>query len=237
MKLLDTITSVFVPIHPEGHRFILLAGLITLVLFVLWPPIGWIGAILTIWCVYFFRDPHRVTPEDDDLVIAPADGRIIAVEKAAPPADLEIGSEKLTRISIFMNVFDVHITRSPMAGRITRISYRAGAFFDASFDKASEDNERQSFLLTTLDGRQIIFVQIAGLVARRIVRWVEEGHSVSAGERVGMIRFGSRVDVYLDPDFTPAVSVGQTMISGETVIAHAKPKGRARTGQRRQSVA
>jgi phosphatidylserine decarboxylase len=233
MKLFDTITSVFVPIHPEGHRFILLAGLVTLVLFVLWQPAGWIGAILTIWCVYFFRDPPRVTPEDNDLVIAPADGRVIAVERAAPPEDLEIGAEKLTRVSIFMNVFNVHITRSPMAGRITRIAYRAGAFFDASFDKASEDNERQSFLLSTLDGRQIVFVQIAGLVARRIVRWVEEGHSVSAGERVGMIRFGSRVDVYLDPDMTPAVSAGQTMIGGETVIAHARPKGRARSGTRR----
>ncbi len=145
--------------------------------------------------------------------------------RRAPPEDLEIGTEKLTRVSIFMNVFNVHINRSPTAGRITRIAYRAGAFLNASLDKASEDNERQSFLMSTLDGRQLVFVQIAGLVARRIVRWVEEGHSVSAGERVGMIRFGSRVDVYLDPDMTPAVSVGQTMIGGETVIANARPKG------------
>lgn len=235
MKLLDTITSVFVPIHSEGHRFILLAGLVTLVLFILWTPLGWIGAILTIWCVYFFRDPPRVTPEGSDHVIAPADGKIVAVEKAAPPEDLEIGTDPLMRISIFMNVFNVHIQRAPAAGRITRVAYRPGAFFDASMDKASEDNERQSFLMTLDDGRQLVFVQIAGWVARRIVRWVEEGEAVTAGQRVGMIRFGSRVDVYLDPDMAPLVSVGQTMIAGETVIANAKPKGRARPSQKRQN--
>jgi phosphatidylserine decarboxylase len=237
MKLFDTITSVFVPINSEGHRFILLAGLVTLVLFILWMPLGWIGAILTVWCVYFFRDPPRVTPDGADLVIAPADGKIVAVEQAAPPEDLEIGTEKLTRVSIFMNVFNVHVNRAPAAGRITRIAYRPGAFFDASMDKASEDNERQSFLMTTGDGRQIVFVQIAGFVARRIVRWVEEGQAVTAGERVGMIRFGSRVDVYLDPDMTPLVSVGQTMIAGETVIANAKHKARPRGGQKRHGQA
>jgi phosphatidylserine decarboxylase len=237
MKLFDTVTSVFVPINSEGHRFILLAGLVTIVLFILWQPLGWIGTILTVWCVYFFRDPPRVTPEGADLVIAPADGRVVAVEKAAPPEDLEIGAEKLNRISIFMNVFNVHVNRAPAAGRITRIAYRPGVFFDASMDKASEDNERQSFLMTTGDGRQIVFVQIAGFVARRIVRWVEEGQAVTAGERVGMIRFGSRVDVYLDPEMTPTVSVGQTMIAGETVIANGKPKARARSGQKRQGQA
>ena len=154
---------------------------------------------------------------------------------AAPPEDLEIGTDPLMRISIFMNVFNVHIQRAPAAGRITRIAYRPGAFFDASMDKASEDNERQSFLMTTNDGRQLVFVQIAGWVARRIVRWVEEGEAVTAGQRVGMIRFGSRVDVYLDPDMMPLVSVGQTMIAGETVIANAKPKARARPNHKRQN--
>ena len=237
MKILDTVTSIFVPIHPEGHRFILLAGVATLLLFLLWLPLGWIGAVLTVWCVYFFRDPPRVTPEDDDLIIAPAGGVVVAVDQAAPPEDLELGSDKLTRISIFMNVFNVHINRAPATGQISRIAYRPGVFLNASLDKASEDNERQSFMMTTLDGRQIVFVQIAGLVARRIVRWVEEGQSVNAGERFGMIRFGSRVDVYLDPDMKPAVSVGQTMIAGETVIAHAKPKSRTRPAPKRRSAA
>jgi phosphatidylserine decarboxylase len=237
MKILDTLTSVFVPIHPEGHRFILLSFVVMLLLFLLWQPLGWIAAVLTIWCVYFFRDPPRVTPDRPDAVIAPADGVVVAVDKAAPPEDLEIGTDKLTRVCIFMNVFNVHINRAPATGRITRIAYRPGAFVNASLDKASEDNERQAFLMSTFDGRQLVFVQIAGLVARRIVRWVDEGQSVSAGERVGMIRFGSRVDVYLDPEMTPLVAVGQTMIGGETVIANAKPKTRQRASQKRQNAA
>ena len=237
MKIFDTLTSVFVPIHPEGHRFILLSFVVMLLLFLLWQPLGWIAALLTVWCVYFFRDPPRVTPDRPDAVIAPADGVVVSVDKMAPPEDLEIGTDKLVRVCIFMNVFNVHINRAPAAGRITRIAYRPGAFVNASLDKASEDNERQAFLMSTLDGRQLVFVQIAGLVARRIVRWVEEGQSVNAGERVGMIRFGSRVDVYLDPDMTPLVAVGQTMIAGETVIANAKPKTRPRASQKRQSAA
>lgn len=237
MSITNSIRQQLVPITPEGYPFIGAFALVSLVLFWLWTPLGWLGTLATLWCVYFFRDPPRVTPDRPDTVIAPADGVVVAVDKAAPPEDLEIGADKLVRVCIFMNVFNVHINRAPAAGRITRIAYRPGAFVNASLDKASEDNERQAFLMSTLDGRQLVFVQIAGLVARRIVRWVEEGQSVSAGERVGMIRFGSRVDVYLDPDMTPLVAVGQTMIAGETVIANAKPKGRPRASQKRQSAA
>jgi len=219
MSIAASIRAQMVPIHPEGVPFIGAFALASLILFWLWPPLGWIGCVLTVWCIYFFRDPPRTTPAREGLVIAPADGRISQIAAVAPPAELELGSAPLTRVSIFMSVFDCHINRSPVSGRIERIRYTPGKFLNADLDKASEDNERNGFVLATAGGARLGVVQIAGLVARRIVKFTVEGQSVAAGERIGMIRFGSRVDVYLPDGVRPAVSVGQTAIAGETVIA------------------
>ena len=181
--------------------------------------LGLVGVVLTLWCIYFFRDPDRVTPDRDGLVISPADGVVQLIDQAAPPEELEMGDAKRWRVCVFMNVFNVHVNRIPISGTLTKLSYRPGKFLNASLDKASEFNERQSLALTLPDGRDIAFVQIAGLVARRILCDVREGQSVETGERFGMIRFGSRVDVYLPDGVEPMVSVGQTSIGGETVIA------------------
>ena len=218
MSIAASIRSQLVPIHREGYPFIAIFAFATLVLFWLWAPLGWIGIALTLWCTLFFRDPPRVTPSRDGLLVAPADGRISMVTQAPPPPELGIGDAPLARISIFMSVFDCHINRSPLAGRIERIAYRAGAFLNADLDKASEDNERNSFLIAA-PGLNVAVVQIAGLVARRIVSFTSEGQSVAAGERLGMIRFGSRVDVYLPGGGTFLVSPGQRAVAGETVIA------------------
>jgi phosphatidylserine decarboxylase len=191
---------------------------VALILFWAWPPLGWMGVALTIWCALFFRDPVRVTPGRDGLLVAPADGRISQVTEAPPPPELGMGDAPLPRISIFMSVFDCHINRSPLAGRVERVVYKAGVFLNADLDKASEDNERNSFLIATPDAR-IAVVQIAGLVARRIVSWVSEGGTVLAGQRLGMIRFGSRVDVYLPAGGTFLVAQGQRAVAGETAIA------------------
>jgi len=181
--------------------------------------LGLVGVVLTLWCIYFFRDPDRVTPDRDGLVISPADGVVQLIDQAAPPEELEMGDAKRWRVCVFMNVFNVHVNRVPISGTLAKLSYRPGKFLNASLDKASEFNERQSLALTLPDGRDIAFVQIAGLVARRILCDVREGQSVETGERFGMIRFGSRVDVYLPDGVEPMVSVGQTSIGGETVIA------------------
>lgn len=218
MSIIDSVRKQMAPIHPEGYLFIGIFALASLVLFIIWKPLGWIGVVLTLWCVYFFRDPVRVTPVRDGLVIAPADGKISAVSLAVPPAELGLGSESLPRVSIFMSVFDVHVNRSPVSGEIERIVYRPGKFLNADLDKASEDNERNGLVVRTPSGRYGV-VQIAGLVARRIVCFVKEGQLVSAGERIGLIRFGSRVDVYLPAGTKPLVSVGQYALGGETVIA------------------
>ncbi len=218
MSIIDSVRKQMAPIHPEGYLFIGIFALASLVLFIIWKPLGWIGVVLTLWCVYFFRDPVRVTPVRDGLVIAPADGKISAVSLAVPPAELGLGSESLPRVSIFMSVFDVHVNRSPVSGEIERIVYRPGKFLNADLDKASEDNERNGLVVRTPSGRYGV-VQIAGLVARRIVCFVKEGQLVSAGERIGLIRFGSRVDVYLPVGTKPLVSVGQYALGGETVIA------------------
>jgi phosphatidylserine decarboxylase len=218
MSIAASIRSQLVPIHREGYPFIGIFALASLILFWLWPPLGWIGTALTVWCTLFFRDPVRVTPAREGLLIAPADGRISQVTLAPPPPELGLGDIPLPRISIFMSVFDCHINRSPMAGRIERIAYRAGAFLNADLDKASEDNERNSFLIEAPSAR-IAVVQIAGLVARRIVSFTTEGEAVAAGQRLGMIRFGSRVDVYLPPGGTFLVAQGQRAVAGETVIA------------------
>jgi phosphatidylserine decarboxylase len=184
----------------------------------IWSPLGWIGGILTVWCIYFFRDPVRTVPVGEGLVISPADGRVSMIVEAVPPPELGLSDEPMTRISIFMNVFNCHVNRVPVSGTIETIAYRPGLFLNAELDKASEDNERNAIIVNT--GRERFgVVQIAGLIARRIVGFVEEGDRLSVGERFGLIRFGSRVDVYLPDDYHPLVGVGQTTIAGETVIA------------------
>ncbi len=218
MSIIESVRKQMAPVHPEGYLFIGIFALASLVLFIVSKPLGWIGVVLTLWCVYFFRDPVRVTPVRDGLVIAPADGKISSVSLAVPPAELGLGSESLPRVSIFMSVFDVHVNRSPVSGEIERIVYRPGKFLNADLDKASEDNERNGLVVRTPSGRYGV-VQIAGLVARRIVCFVKEGQLVSAGERIGLIRFGSRVDVYLPAGTKPLVSVDQYALGGETVIA------------------
>ena len=218
MSVLASIRSQLVPIHHEGRPFIAAFAVATLVLFWVWSPLGWLAAVATLWCAYFFRDPERVTPVRDGIVVAPADGRVSRVTNAVPAPELGLGERPLSRVSIFMSVFDCHVNRSPVTGRIERIVYRPGAFVNADLDKASEDNERNSFLIATDRGR-VGVVQIAGLVARRIVCFVRQGASVGVGERIGLIRFGSRVDIYLPEGVRPLVAEGQTAIAGETVIA------------------
>jgi phosphatidylserine decarboxylase len=220
MNIWGSIKSGLAPVHREGWRFIAIFAVVTILLEVLhlWP-LAVLGVVLTAWCAYFFRDPTRVTPLGQNLVIAPADGRISAIESVIPPPELDLPREKTLRISIFMNVFDVHINRAPTAGRITRLAYVPGAFVNAELDKASEDNERQALTVETPQGTLIGVVQIAGFIARRIVRFVGEGDSLQAGQRFGLIRFGSRVDVYLPEGITPFVGVGQRAVAGETVLA------------------
>jgi phosphatidylserine decarboxylase len=220
--LLDSITSFFVPIHKDGYKFVAAFAVGALLLSWVSDPLGWIGVVATLWCAYFFRDPERFPPPGKGLVIAPADGRISAIEEVVSPKELDLDSEKRTRISIFLSVFDVHINRSPVAGKITKIVYVPGKFLNAELDKASEENERQCLTLETGNGTRIGCVQIAGLIARRIVTFVQQGTTVEAGERFGLIRFGSRTDIYLPPGTKPAVSVGQTAIGGETVLADIK---------------
>jgi phosphatidylserine decarboxylase len=223
MSVIDSIRKQLTPIHPQGYPFVGGFALASLLLFWLWTPLGWLGTLATIWCAYFFRDPERVTPVRDGIVVAPADGRISQVGNAVPPAELNLGTLPLRRMSIFMSVFDCHINRSPIGGRIERIVYHAGKFLSADLDKASEDNERNAFVIATGFGPRIAVIQIAGLVARRIVSFAREGDNVGTGQRIGMIRFGSRVDVYL-PEATPLlVAAGQTAIAGETVLADLKP--------------
>jgi phosphatidylserine decarboxylase len=218
MSVINSIRSTFVPIHPQGYPFIGGFALASLILFWIWTPLGWIGVVLTAWCAYFFRDPVRVTPVREGLIVSPADGRISLVVNAVPPPELGLSDRPLPRISVFMNVFDCHVNRSPISGRIERMVYRAGKFINADLDKASEDNERNAFIITGARAR-IGVVQIAGLVARRIVPFVQEGQTVAAGDRIGMIRFGSRVDVYLPEGGRALVAEGQTAIAGETVLA------------------
>ena len=213
------VLSVFSPINRAGWPFIVIFAVITTGLFYTWFPAGWAGVILTLWCVYFFRDPARVTPTREGLVISPADGVVQMIERAVPPEEIGLGESKLTRVSIFMNVFDVHVNRIPISGTIMQLAYRPGKFFNASLDKASEFNERQSVRLKTDRGTEIVFVQIAGLVARRIKCDIAEKQVTQTGERFGLIRFGSRADVYLPDDVSILVAVGQRSVAGETVIA------------------
>jgi len=228
MSVINSIRSQLSPIHPQGYPFVGGFALASLILFLLWTPLGWLGTVATLWCAYFFRDPSRVTPVRDGIVVAPADGRVSQITGAVPPRELELGDRPLPRISIFMSVFDCHVNRSPVSGRIERVVYRAGKFLSADLDKASEDNERNAFVIATT-GARIGVIQIAGLVARRIVPFAREGELVAAGQRIGMIRFGSRVDVYLPEGARALAAEGQTAIAGETVLADLRAVDAGRT--------
>ena len=228
MSIVQSIRSQLVPVHREGYPFVGGFAAVSLIFFYLWSPLGWIGTVLTIWCALFFRDPVRVTPVREGIVVAPADGRVSAIVNARPPKELNLGERPLPRVSIFMSVFNCHVNRSPVAGRIEEIAYHPGAFLSADLDKASEENERNSFLISSGNVR-VGVVQIAGLVARRIVCFVRKGTSLGAGERIGLIRFGSRVDVYLPEGTRALVAEGQTTIAGETVIADLRAGDRERT--------
>lgn len=214
----NSIRKAVPPIHREGRVFIAIFAAIALVLFFVWQPLGWIGTGATIWCALFFRDPKRVTPQRDGLVVSGADGVVCDVSAAVPPPELGLGSDPLPRVAVFMNVFDVHVNRAPIGGRITRIAYTPGKFLNADMDKASEDNERNGLVIESPYG-SLGVVQIAGLIARRIVCFVRESESIGGGERFGLIRFGSRVDHYLPAGAGPMVGVGQRTVAGETVIA------------------
>lgn len=215
--------STFVkPMHPEGRKFVAIAAAITVALFLLWEPLGWIGTGITVWVYYFFRDPERVTPQRRGVMISPADGVVSLMGLAVPPAELELGDAPMMRVCVFMSVFNCHVNRLPLAGKITKVAYRPGKFLNASLDKASEDNERNGLAVETQDGLRYGVVQIAGLVARRILCWSNEGDVMATGERFGLIRFGSRLDIYLPEGMEPSVMLGQTMIAGESVIATMK---------------
>lgn len=228
--LLQTIKSVFVPIHPAGYPFIAIFAGVALVLALVSSSLGWIGLIATAWCVYFFRNPQRVSPIREGLIVSPADGVVQTITKVIPPAELDLGSAEHTRISIFLNVFDVHVNRIPITGSISKMHYKAGKFFNASLDKASEENEQQLIKITTPDETTIGVVQIAGLVARRIVCDLTAGQSVKTGETFGIIRFGSRVDVYLPPETSTLVMVGQRAVGGETILADLSNNEPSRVG-------
>jgi phosphatidylserine decarboxylase len=218
MSITASIRKTLVPIHPEGYIFIVVFALIALALGWVWQPLGFLGWVMTLWCVYFFRDPPRTTPIREGVVISPADGRIDSVGFFIPPAELGLGDAPVPRISVFMNVFDCHVNRMPVSGRITKIAYRPGLFLSADMDKASDDNERNGLVIETAQGNFGV-VQIAGMIARRILCFSKEGQSLNVGERIGLIRFGSRVDVYMPQGAQPLVSIGQKAVAGETVLA------------------
>ncbi|MGE0723868.1 MAG: phosphatidylserine decarboxylase [Alphaproteobacteria bacterium] len=218
------------PIHREGWPFVAGFAVAAAGLALLWQPLGWIGLIATAWCAYFFRDPARTVPTRPGLVVSPADGMVQLIEPAVPPAELGMGDLPRPRVSIFMDVLDVHVNRMPVEATIRRIAYRPGKFMDASLDKASADNERMGLALALDDGRELAMVQIAGLVARRIKCWAQEGDRLATGERFGLIRFGSRVDVYLPDGIAPLVIEGQRAVAGETVIADLASEEPARRG-------
>ncbi len=219
LGIFDSIAKFFPPIHRDGHKFITVGIIVSLVLLWIWPTVGWISVLGTLWIAYFFRDPDRVTPLRGGLVIAPADGNISHIEKVKPPDELSLGDELRVRISIHLSPFDVHVNRSPVAGRILRSVYVPGAFLNPTLDKASEENERRALVIEMAEGGEVAVMQIAGVVSRRIVTFVHEGDSVGVGQRIGLIRFSSRVDVYLPPGKTAMVAVEQRTIAGETVLA------------------
>jgi phosphatidylserine decarboxylase len=217
--------QVLAPIHPDGWKFIAVAAVVALILFFVWLPAGWLALILTLWMVYFFRDPWRVTPTRPGLIVSPADGIVVSLGPAMPPPELDMGTAPLPRIGIFLNLFDVHVARAPVGGKLMARHYTKGRFINASLDKASTDNERLALRIMADEGTAIACVLIAGLVARRIVCGVYEGQTLAVGERIGIIRFGSRVDVYCPPPYVPLVALGQRMIAGETVLADRNAPG------------
>jgi phosphatidylserine decarboxylase len=219
------------PLHPEGPGFVALFFVATLVLYWLWTPLGVVGLLATVWCFYFFRDPDRITPVRAGLVVSPADGRIQMIGPAPPPPELGMDAAPVTRISVFMSVFDCHVNRAPVGGTVVKEQYIPGKFLNATLDKASADNERQALHLRTADGKDVGVVQIAGLVARRIRCDVRAGQQLVTGQRFGMIRFGSRLDVYLPPGAAPLVCVGQQAVAGETVLADLASAEPARDGE------
>ena len=218
MSVSQSIRDAMVPIHKEGYRFIAVFAAVTVGLGFIWQPLFWIGLILTIWCALFFRDPERVVPVSDDLIVSPADGVVSSLGLFVPPAELNMGNEPRMRITVFMNVFNCHMNRAPVRGSVLVSTHKPGKFLSADLDKASEENERHSIVIDGPNGA-VGAVQIAGLVARRILCWSEEGQTLGQGERFGLIRFGSRVDVFLPEGASPRVALGQTMIAGETVLA------------------
>ncbi|MEM6495156.1 MAG: phosphatidylserine decarboxylase, partial [Pseudomonadota bacterium] len=228
----DSIADLFVPIHRDGHKFLGVGLAVSILFFLIWPALGWICTIITAWIAYFFRDPDRVTPLREGLVIAPSDGRIASIDKVQSPPELGLNDGERVRVSIFLSIFDMHINRAPVAGRITRSVYVPGAFLRASNDQASEDNERRALVIETPSGAEVAVLQIAGMISRRIVTFAGEGDTVGVGQRFGLIRFGSRVDVYLPVNTAPLVSVGQRMIAGETVMADLKSEEQEREARR-----
>ena len=211
-------SKIFPPIHTEGYKFLVIAGIVTLVLYSFSGFFGLLGLVLTIWVYYFFRDPERVIIEDDNYLVSPADGEVIKVEDVDGPKEVGLENKKFKKISIFMNVFDCHVNRTPCSGTVDEILYKPGKFLNASFDKASEDNERNYYKIKDNHGNDIIVVQIAGLIARRIVCETNKNQELNQGDRIGMIRFGSRADVYYE-NYEPLVKIGQKTISGETLLA------------------
>lgn len=224
MNIAETVQSVVSPPHKAGYPFIIGGIVVLAVGLLLWHPLAWLGLIFVLFCLYFFRDPERVAPPRENLFLAPADGLVVSIEQAIPPAELGLAPEPRTRVAIFLSVLDVHVNRAPIAATVQKIAYHPGLFLSAAQDKASDDNERNALLLRTTDGQDIVVVQIAGLIARRILCNVTEGQTLTAGQRFGIIRFGSRTDLYLPEGCTPLVAVGQRMIGGETVIAELTPR-------------
>ena len=212
------IDKVFPPVHNEGYKFLVIFAIATIILYLISTFLGLIGLVLTIWCYYFFRDPERYSINDDDYLVSPADGLVLQVQENDGPKELNLENRKFTKVSIFMNVFDCHVNRSPCAGKVSEILYKPGKFLNASLDKASEDNERNYYKITNSKGEDIIVVQIAGLIARRIVTETSENSDLTQGERIGMIRFGSRADLYFE-NYKPLVKVNQKTIAGESLIA------------------
>ena len=210
--------KVFPKIHNEGYKFLVIFGLVTIILYFISSFLGLIGLVLTVWCYYFFRDPERVSINDENYLVSPADGLVLQVQESDGPKELNMEDKKFTKVSIFMNVFDCHVNRTPCSGTLTEIVYKPGKFLNASLDKASEDNERKYYKITNLNGENVIVVQIAGLIARRIVSEVSENTELKQGDRIGMIRFGSRADIYFN-NYTPLVKVNQKTIAGETLVA------------------
>ncbi len=220
------------PLHPEGQKFVIISAALSFLLWVMFIPLGVLGILATIFCFYFFRNPKRITPIGDNLIIAPADGIVSNITEVIPPSEIEMGTEPLTRISIFMSVFNVHVNRAPVTGKITQVHYRPGKFVSVA-EKDSEDNEREEYSMITPSGKKVGFVQIAGLVARRIVSFVKVDEELKAGQVFGLIRFGSRLDVFLPKGVAPQVVLGQTAVAGETILANLEGKQITAKGEER----